>query len=268
MRRNRTLLSTLISAALLLPACEERPPDPAGAPPPTPQAPATPAAPAAPAAAAADDAEAARRLFDESVKRQLAGDALGAHEALIELAARHPGTRHGRAASRRLGSSVGAVAAIGVLSAIAVPAFMKYVRRSKTSEAVINVRRMAEGAVTFYHAERLDPETGAVLPRRFPQGTPVTPARTACRNGESVKIMPAPERWGAPGFVELGFSVEEPHFYQYEFISTGEGEDATFTARAIGDLNCDGVLSTFERTGRVVDGQVELTPLYLENELE
>ena len=59
--------------------------------------------------------------------------------------------------------------------------------------------------------------------------------------------------WGAAGWQALNFGVRDPFYYQYQFISSGTGTNAKFTARAIGDLNCDGRLSTFERIGRVDD---------------
>jgi len=56
--------------------------------------------------------------------------------------------------------------------------------------------------------------------------------------------------WNAPGphgdgWKALSFSIQEPRFYKYRFKGgCCEGRDcsrATFTAQAIGDLNCDGV---------------------------
>jgi hypothetical protein len=129
------------------------------------------------------------------------------------------------------------------------------VRRSKTAEATTNLRRMYDGAVA-YHAEH----------GRFPESAPLTPARPACAGGESSKIAPAPETWAAPGWQALGFSVDDPHYYQYEFASDGDA----FTARAVGDLDCNGVLSTFERVGTVAPGGGVSggAGLFTQNELE
>ncbi|MEZ4468229.1 MAG: prepilin-type N-terminal cleavage/methylation domain-containing protein, partial [bacterium] len=38
------------------------------------------------------------------------------------------------------------VAIIGILAAVAIPAFMRYIRNSKTSEATINLRKIFDGA--------------------------------------------------------------------------------------------------------------------------
>ena len=39
------------------------------------------------------------------------------------------------------------VAIIGILAAVAIPAFMKYIRRSKTVEATMNVRKLFDSSV-------------------------------------------------------------------------------------------------------------------------
>ena len=46
------------------------------------------------------------------------------------------------------------VAIIGILAAIAIPAFIGYVRRSKTSEVPANLKSLYEGAATYYSTER------------------------------------------------------------------------------------------------------------------
>jgi hypothetical protein len=213
----------------------------------------------------AADGKAARKLFDDAVRAQLRGDALEYHAILAKLASSFPNTRHGRAASRRLGSSGFGIAGIGILSAVAIPAFLTYVRRAKTSEPKMNLRRIHDGAVAYYAMEHAT-RTGEILPRQFPVSVGPTPARTACEGGSSVKVIPAPGMWEAPTWRALNFAVADPFYYRYEFISDGK----SFTARATGDLNCDGTLSTFERIGTIgVGGDVESgAGMFMQNELE
>src|SRR3954468_22597286 len=67
------------------------------------------------------------------------------------------------------------VAIIGVLAAVAIPAFMKYIRRSKTTEATMNLRKMYDGAVAYYVAEHSD-VNGNAIDRQFPGNAPFVPA--------------------------------------------------------------------------------------------
>ncbi len=213
----------------------------------------------------AADGTAARKLFDSAVRAQLRGDALEYHAILAKLAANFPGTRHGRAASRRLGAPGFGIAGIGIMAAVAIPAFMKYIRRAKTSEPKMNMRKMYDGAVSYYHTDHVT-NLGEALPKQFPVSAATTPARTACVGGSSTKTIPAPGMWDAPTWRALNFSVDDPFYYRYEFVSDGK----SFTARATGDLNCDGTLSTFERIGTIdAEGNVNGgAGLFIQNKLE
>ncbi len=212
-----------------------------------------------------------RDQFEHAIRQEALGDDIAAQRAWIDLAAAHPDTPFGAAARNQLGGSVVAmVPVMGVLAAVAIPAFTKYVRRSKTSEAVTNVRRMADGATAYFISSSPD---GDLAARRFPPSvrlTPGNPTRYMCPGGDSTKYGPTPNTWGHPTWAALGFAVEEPFYYAYEFVSKGTGPDAHFTARAMGDLNCDGVTSTFERIGFVDDaGNVRGgAGVYTNNELE
>jgi hypothetical protein len=58
----------------------------------------------------------------------------------------------------------------------------------------------------------------------------------------------------------LKFSIADPHYYVYEYESTGSASAGTasrFTARAMGDLDADDAHSTFERVG-TVNAQLEV----------
>jgi len=48
------------------------------------------------------------------------------------------------------------VAIIGILAAVAIPAFMKYIRRSKTVEATMNVRKLFDSSVSYFEGEHAD----------------------------------------------------------------------------------------------------------------
>jgi type II secretory pathway pseudopilin PulG len=214
--------------------------------------------------AAPGDDPAAKAMYEQALKADLAGDALAAQDLLLALAVAHPGTRHGRAARMRLGGSgASATAVVGILAAVAIPAFVKYTKRAKTAEATMRLRQMFDGAVAFYNSEQAGPD-GRILPHRFPHTTQPTPAVVPC----GVKTLPT--NLDQPGWRDLGFEIHEPTAYQFTFVSEGTGRGARFTARATGDLNCDGVLSTFERVGTIdEDGNVSGgAGLFRQNELE
>ena len=78
--------------------------------------------------------------------------------------------------------------------------------------------------------------------------TPV--AQLECRDGRPVPFGPDRDAWSHPTWKALGFHLEKPTYYRYEFVSDS-GPSAKFTARATGDLDCDGVRSTFEFVGFV-----------------
>ncbi len=142
-----------------------------------------------------------------------------------------------------------AVVPMGISAAVSVPAFVKYIRRAKTAEAEDRLSQMYRAAVSYYNQEQVSRETyGRSLEAQFPVSTQLTPARRCCDSGENDGRCPVNlGQWDSPTWQALNFSISEPHYYQYQFISDGQ----SFTARAIGDLDCDGVFSTFERSGMV-----------------
>lgn len=161
------------------------------------------------------------------------------------------------------------VAIIGILASIAVPAFMKYIRRAKTTEAVLNLRRIYDASVAYYSDEH-SVRTGAIILKQFPTSVTSTPNVTACNGSTSKKIAPQAAFWSDPTWGALNYAVDDPFMYQYDYVSAGQGTAAEFTAGAHGDLNCDGQLSTFERVGGI-DEENNITngqAVYKRNPLE
>jgi Tfp pilus assembly protein PilE len=136
----------------------------------------------------------------------------------------------------------------GVYAAIAIPAFMKYIRRSKTVEASMNTRLLADGVA------RLSAQQWAEL-----ADSDWTPAGTACGQPNGKFSADASAFRGEP-WATIGFSVADPHYYQYRVRRDANG----FVAEARGDLDCDGKFSRFSRVVKP-DGA---GPLQTEDELE
>lgn len=137
------------------------------------------------------------------------------------------------------------VAIIGLLGAIALPSLMNYIRRSQTTEAMMNIRRMYDGAVAYYVGEHAD-KNGTIQNQRFPGTAGPTPAAGVPK---AVKVLVPVAEWKSNEWLSLDFSVKDPQRFQYSFIdNNGVGLNAFAIMRAQGDLNGNGVYSTFERS--------------------
>ncbi len=148
---------------------------------------------------------------------------------------------------------------IGILAAIAIPQFHKYLALAKAAEARANLRQMRESAMVFLLTDRVDPKTGKLAAPRFPQTTVVTPGVSCCdpavdRDGDQ-RCDADPTPWQQVGWQELGFQPDGQHSFRYRFESAGTGDAASFVASAYGDLDCDGIQSTFQVTARPCKGK-------------
>jgi len=165
------------------------------------------------------------------------------------------------------------VAIIGILAAVAIPAFMKYIRRSKTVEATMNVRKLFDSSVSYFEGEHAD-KGGNVLAKMFPISALPAPApQTAtgpCCGKNGDKCQPAATNFSAETWSALNFSVDDPFYFVYQYDSTGVDTAANFQAWAFGNLDCDSVNSTYERSGSVMtDRSVSGgSGLYSRNEIE
>ena len=150
------------------------------------------------------------------------------------------------------------VAIIGVLAALAVYGVRKYVMNAKTGEARGAVARIAKDAVTAYQKERMGSEAialgeASVVPHQMCKGATTT-VPTDIPAGK--KVQTKPSDWGGAqdtGWVCLGFTIEAPQFFRYDY-DTSESVNAagdTFVAIAEGDLDADGTPSKFELGGKI-----------------
>lgn len=131
---------------------------------------------------------------------------------------------------------------LGVSAAIAVPAFIKYMRKAKTSEAIDMMDKMYKGAAMYYSQPKVD-DAGARLPCAFPPSG--TYAGKKCCEYPDQRCPANPEEWSGSPWKELNFQLEDSHYFRYEFNSEGSGPGAKATIAAYGDLDCDGIESTF-----------------------
>ncbi|WP_329611154.1 prepilin-type N-terminal cleavage/methylation domain-containing protein [Sandaracinus amylolyticus] len=172
------------------------------------------------------------------------------------------------------------VAIIGILAAIAIPAFIGYIRRSKTSEAGGNLRNMFQGAASYYSREQWG--TRAV---QVTAGTGIASSSCIVGSAETANAPNAGKSvldWQTEDdeFRDIGFQIADPIYYQYGITSavpaggtTACGRNASlpqYTFYAQGNLDGDTATSLFElAAGSNSDNNLMRAPgLYIVNEVE
>jgi len=85
-----------------------------------------------------------------------------------------------------------------------------------------------------------------------PTAAGLTPAIACCEQGGTCRVDAA--AWSAPGWRELGFSVDGEHRFAYQYAPDPGGLSATL--RATGDVACDGTPRVVEVVLTVVGGQL------------
>jgi type IV pilus assembly protein PilA len=138
------------------------------------------------------------------------------------------------------------VAIIGILAAVAIPAFLEYMKRSKATEASLNLNKIGKAAKRVKGEIGTYPiGVGAMLPHA---------SGTCCGDSGGTasvnnKCTPAPALFvDGAAWSQLEFSVDEASQYSYSYTPDG-GPGAGFTAYASGDTDCDTVMATFTMVG-------------------
>jgi prepilin-type N-terminal cleavage/methylation domain-containing protein len=159
------------------------------------------------------------------------------------------------------------VAILGILAAVAIPSMIKYLRRAKTTEAVDKLSYLYRNSGTYATGERVNRGIGgAAIQPQFPATQALTPMAVPA----GVRVTDPVGTWDTLTWQALDFSIADPHYYSFEYVSMGTGTTAAFTARALGDLDGDTNLSTFERAG-ALNSQREMygSPgIFMASELE
>jgi prepilin-type N-terminal cleavage/methylation domain-containing protein len=146
------------------------------------------------------------------------------------------------------------VAMAAILASVAVPAFMKYVRRAKTTEALLNLGKIYNGSQSYVLAEHAD-GAGHILARQFAASTngghfSPTPLNQCCFSpGQRCE----PSLWDSYGasreWQARSFEIDDPFYYAYRATPFGTGgRPGDFElVEAAGDLDCNQVFSNFSR---------------------
>src|SRR2546429_1309810 len=121
------------------------------------------------------------------------------------------------------------VAIIGLLASVALPAFVKYMRRAKTTEALMNIRKLYDSSIAYYGSDR-GSRVGGILGKQFPAAQSTTPPLGTCCASRGRKCQPSLSLWETTTWRALNFSVEDPYYYSYAYSSAGTDHSASFTA--------------------------------------
>jgi type IV pilus assembly protein PilA len=141
------------------------------------------------------------------------------------------------------------VAILGILAAIAIPAFVTYVRRSKTVEATENVDKMFSAVSSYYNPG--EKQAQGIQGAQYDHCT-VDTGNDGKANPSDIKQEGVWDTaiWSAR-LGGIGFSVPFA-YYSYSLVSPGLACTRAalipmYTLRAVGDLDDDGTNSTFEQ---------------------
>lgn len=135
------------------------------------------------------------------------------------------------------------VAILGILAALAIPAFIGYVRRSKTSEATGNLSALFKSAATYMNTERQN------------QGISASNGSYCTVGSDTLTPSPTPNKQqysAAANAQALGFTIADFVYFGYGISSSSAkcgwsaNQAQVYTFFAQGDLDGDGILSTFE----------------------
>lgn len=148
----------------------------------------------------------------------------------------------------------------GSVASVAVPAFVRNLSASKLSEPMDGLERIVTHAVVYADAHPQEIS--------FPPSAPLTPAQVP----RGVRAPDPPEAWEHLTWKCLDFGFTEPHAFAFQFTSELDQNTQAmrFSATAHGDLDGDGVLSTFEVKGERLPGQGArvLPGMFVDREVE
>jgi type IV pilus assembly protein PilA len=128
------------------------------------------------------------------------------------------------------------VAIIGILAAVAIPAFMDYMKKSKKTEASLQLNKLAKNSKVIFDTQAQYSQIDAQAPLPAAWG-----AGTNCK----VATPEAAAFAADSGWAALDFQIDEPNLFQYDYKHTTLSDA---TATATGDLDCDGTPITYTLT--------------------
>ncbi len=141
----------------------------------------------------------------------------------------------------------GAFAYAGAAAAVAIPAFIKYLKRSKASEAKMNLTIMADSARTYALERDMSLNKGRKKRRKMKKGTSIFPDSSQLTPPSGPTSEKVAAKWDVEPWRSLKFSRQTPSYYAYKATNMGIAADGRHQLRfeAFGDLDGDGDQSVF-----------------------
>ncbi len=160
---------------------------------------------------------------------------------------------------------VNALSLAAVLAALSMYGLGRWIRRTKTLEAVGSVHAIAQAAVLYYNeSDSTQPTGGAQAAAHAMRHFPPSSRGTVPQDADDVKgkrYQSSRADWSPSPWRELNFSIPQPQYYRYGFESTGTGKTGAASATAEGDLDGSGVVSSYRQRIIVNDnGEAVLAP--------
>jgi len=141
------------------------------------------------------------------------------------------------------------VAIIGILAAVAIPSFMDYMKRSKKTEAALQLNKIGKNSKRTYSETSSFVTTSVVA-------TPTRPGPGGCCGGPNNHCAVVPGvTWANDTWKALDFQIDEPTLFVYAYT----GGAATFAATATGDLDCDNTEIVYTLNGTALQGNPAVT---------
>ena len=153
------------------------------------------------------------------------------------------------------------VAIIGILAAVAIPGFGRYMRDSKKSEAAGLLRAVSDGAVAYYNKEHVFDNLGLDIRKEFFPGCETSGDPSPCNNvsiysGERIisqRISPLDENihLDEVPWTRLNLTLKQPFLYVLFYTSDPTPASSSFSSRAVGWLEGedDSILQISGNTG-------------------
>jgi prepilin-type N-terminal cleavage/methylation domain-containing protein len=138
------------------------------------------------------------------------------------------------------------LAIVGILAAIAVPAFMDYMKKGKRTEAPLQLKLISMKVKDFTTPQPVYPPSST---HSFAGAD-----GTACTQpNERFPIIDAATWFTDPAWDKLEFHIDEPTYFTYHYAKIGP--KAAY-ATAIADLNCNGTLFSYSLDMTTISGNL------------